>query len=49
MENAACRVRKYRITRDFYRGKDERHGLYWSVVGGLVNPRRFEALQAGAL
>lgn len=49
VENAINRVRKYRVTREFYRGRDERHGLIWGVVGGLVNLRRFEALAAGAL
>lgn len=46
VENAINRVRKFRVTREFYRGRDERHGLYWSVVGGLVNLRRMEALAA---
>jgi hypothetical protein len=48
-ENALSRVRKFRVTREFYRGRDERHGLYWGVVGGLVNLRRIDALAAGVL
>lgn len=48
-ENAIARLRKFRVTREFYRGRVERHGLIWGVVGGLVNLRRFEALSVGAL
>lgn len=48
-ENAINRLRKFRVTREFYRGQDRKHGLYWGVVGGLVNLRRMEALAAGAL
>ena len=45
--SAINRVRKFRVTSSFYRGQDRKHGLYWGVVGGLVNLRRVEALAAG--
>ena len=44
VENAICRVKKYRICKDFYRGQTDKHGLYWGVVGGLVNLRLLDRL-----
>ena len=42
-------MRKFRVCGDFYRGRTERHSLYWGVVGGLVNLRRLEWLGATAI
>jgi hypothetical protein len=43
VENAICRVRKYRACGGFYRGRTEKHGLYWGTACGLVNLRHLQA------
>ncbi|WP_084047148.1 transposase family protein [Deinococcus hopiensis] len=39
VENALCRVKKFRVCREFYRNDPQRHGLFWGCVTGLVNLR----------
>jgi len=39
VENALCRVKKFRVCREFYRNHPQRHGLFWGCVTGLVNLR----------
>ena len=39
VENALCRVKKFRVCREFYRNHPKRHGLFWYCVTGLVNLR----------
>lgn len=43
VENAICRVRKYRACGEFYRGRTDKHGLRWGVACGLVNLRHLDA------
>ena len=44
VENAICRVKKYRACGDFYRGPVAQHGVMWGVVSGLVNLRLLDRL-----
>ena len=39
VENAICRVKKFRVCREFYCNDLQRHGLFWACVTGLVNRR----------
>jgi hypothetical protein len=43
VENAICRVRKYRACGGFWLGPDGKHGLYWGTACGLVNLRYLQA------
>lgn len=39
VENAICRIKKFRACKEFFRNKDQHHGLIWGCVAGLVNLR----------
>ncbi|MFC3601954.1 transposase family protein [Deinococcus soli (ex Cha et al. 2016)] len=39
VENVVCKLKKFRICREFYRNDTRRHGLFWGCVAGLVNLR----------
>ena len=39
VENAICRMKKFRACREFFRNRDEYHGLIWGCVAGLANLR----------
>lgn len=49
VENTLCRIKRFKVTSDFYRNPTERHGQLFGAVAGLVNlrvMRRLEALSA---
>ncbi|AFD27544.1 Transposase, IS4 (plasmid) [Deinococcus gobiensis I-0] len=39
VENVVCKLKKFRICREFYRNDTRRHGLFWDCVAGVVNLR----------
>lgn len=39
VENVLCKLKKFRICREFYRNETRRHGQFWGCVAGLVNLR----------
>nr|WP_275040576.1 transposase family protein [Deinococcus deserti] len=39
VENVVCKIKKFRICREFYRNDTGRHGMFWGCVAGLVNLR----------
>lgn len=39
IENVVCKLKKFRVCREFYRNDPGRHGLFWGCVAGLVNLR----------
>ena len=39
VENVVCKLKKFRVCREFYRNDTRRHGLFWGYVAGLVNLR----------
>lgn len=39
VENVVCKLKKFRVCREFYRNDTRRHGLFWGCVAGLVNLR----------
>ena len=39
VENVVCKLKKFRVCKEFYRNDTRRHGLFWGCVAGLVNLR----------
>lgn len=39
VENVVCKLKKFRVCREFYRNDPGRHGQFWGCVAGLVNLR----------
>ncbi|WP_295815140.1 transposase family protein [uncultured Deinococcus sp.] len=39
VENVVCKIKKFRICREFYRNELRHHGQFWGCVAGLVNLR----------
>ncbi|WP_412029920.1 transposase family protein [Deinococcus yunweiensis] len=39
VENVVCRLKKFRICREFYRNGPRHHGQFWGCVAGMVNLR----------
>lgn len=39
VENVVCKIKKFRVCREFYRNDTRRHGVFWGCVAGLVNLR----------
>jgi hypothetical protein len=39
VENVVCKLKKFRMCKEFYRNDTRRHGLFWGCVAGLVNLR----------
>lgn len=39
VENVVCKIKKFRICREFYRNELRHHGSFWGCVAGLVNLR----------
>ena len=44
VENAVCRVKKFRACGEFFRNQTERHGVMWGCAAGLVNLRLLDQL-----
>lgn len=39
VKNVVCKIKKFRICREFYRNAPHHHGQFWGCVAGLVNLR----------
>lgn len=44
VENAVCRLKKFRVCREFFRNRTQQHGVLWGCVAGLVNLRLLDQL-----